>query len=193
VSNGMSDQQYPALWQFLGAYVHQDWREEYESPSAALRDFVSGDLGFAIDLPTEIEQVLTSTAGDAALEQTLVNLGSSYLPSRAGQNPREWLRRLKDETQVLLGADDSEILNGVRALLTGTQRGQVTLAEFESRFLHLHAEMPLSTPESSAEAIEDLFWVLEGFIAEPTLRTASDPDEHALLEAIGRCLTRLGA
>jgi hypothetical protein len=53
--------------------------------------------------------------------------------------------------------------------------------------------MPLNTSESSAEAIEDLFWAVEGFVAEPTLRTASDPDERALLEAIGRCLTRLGA
>jgi hypothetical protein len=51
----------------------------------------------------------------------------------------------------------------------------------------------LSTPESNAEAIVDLFWMVEEFVAEPTLRTASDPDEHALLEAIRRCLTRLGA
>jgi hypothetical protein len=189
----MSDQQYPALWQFLGAYLHQDWREEYESPSAALRDFVSGDPGFAVDLPTEIEQVLSSPVDDATLEATLVNQGSFFVPSRAGQNPRDWLRRLKDETQALLRADDSELLNDVRALLESTQRGEVTLAEFEPRFLHLHAEMPLSTPESSAEAIEDLFWVVEGFVAEPTLRTASDPGEHALLEAIGRCLTRIGS
>jgi hypothetical protein len=189
----MLEQQYPALWQFLGAYLHQDWREEYESPSAALRDFVSGDPRFAVELPTEIERVLTSTADDAALEEMLVNLGSSFVPSLTGQNPRDWLRSLRDETQVLLGADDSQFLNGVRALLTGTQRGQVTLAEFEPRFLRLHAEMPLNTSESSAEAIEDLFWAVEGFVAEPTLRTASDPDERALLEAIGRCLTRLGA
>jgi hypothetical protein len=98
----MSDQQYPALWQFLGAYLHQDWREEYESPSAALRDFVSGDPRFAVDLPTEIEQVLSSPVDDATLEATLVNLGSFFVPSRAGQNPRDWLRSLRDETQVLV-------------------------------------------------------------------------------------------
>lgn len=96
------EQQYPALWQFFGAYLHQDWREEYESPSAALRDFVSGDPGYAVDLPTEIEQVLTATADDAALEETLVDLGSFFLPSRAGQNPREWLHDLKDEAQLLV-------------------------------------------------------------------------------------------
>jgi hypothetical protein len=98
----MLKQQYPALWQFFGAYLHQDWREEYESPSAALRDFVSEDSGYAADLPTEIEQVLTSTADDVALEETLVDLGSFFLPSRTGQNPREWLRSLRDETQRLM-------------------------------------------------------------------------------------------
>lgn len=185
--------QYPALWQFLGAYLHQDWPEEYESPSGALRDFVSGEPRYAGDLPAEIEQVLGSTADDAALDETLGELGSFFVPSRAGENPRDWLRRLKAETQVLLGADDSAFLSDVRALLASTQRGEVTLSEFEPRFLHLHAEMPLSTPEPSAEAIEDLFWVVEGFVAEPALRTASDPDESALLEAIGRCLTRLGS
>lgn len=98
----MSEQQDPALWQFLGAYLHQDWREEYESPSAALRDFISGDPAFAVDLPTEIEQVLTSTADGPALEETLVKLGSFFLPSRAGEDPRDWLRGLQEEAQLLL-------------------------------------------------------------------------------------------
>jgi hypothetical protein len=97
------------------------------------------------------------------------------------------------QEDILVATADSRFLDDVRALLESTQRDEATLAEFEPRFLHLHAEMPLSTPESSAEAIEDLFWVVEEFVAEPTLRTASDPDERALLEAIGRCLTRLGA
>jgi hypothetical protein len=101
-SKDMLKQQYPALWQFFGAYLHQDWREEYESPSAALRDFVSGDRDYAVVLSTEIEQILSSTADDAALEEMLVNLGSFFLPSQAGHNPREWLRLLADETSLLL-------------------------------------------------------------------------------------------
>jgi hypothetical protein len=184
--------QYPALWQFLGAYLHQDWRDEYESTSDALRDFVSGNPDLAIQLPHELQHVLTTTPDDV-LDELIGDLGSFFVPSRTGQSPRDWLRRLKAETQVLLGADDSTFLSDVRALLASTQRGEVPLSEFEPRFLHLHAEMPLSTPEPSAEAIEDLFWMVEGFVAEPALRTASDPDESALLEAIGTCLTRLGS
>lgn len=98
----MLEQQYPALWQFLGAYLHQDWPDEYESPSAALRDFVSGEPRYAGDLPSEIDQVLHSEADDAALEETLVNLGSFFVPSRTGQSPRDWLRRMEGEAQVLL-------------------------------------------------------------------------------------------
>jgi hypothetical protein len=97
------------------------------------------------------------------------------------------------EAQLLISTDHARFVDAVRALLASTQSGKTTLGEFERRFLHLHAEMPLSTPEPGAEAIEDLFWVVEEFVVEPTHGAASDPDEHTLLEAIGRCLTRLGS
>ena len=100
----MLEQQYPALWQFFGAYLHQDWREEYDSPSAALRDFVSASPGLAVELPAELERVLASTADDDALEEALVDLGSFFVPSRAGQNPRDWLLALRDETKLLVGS-----------------------------------------------------------------------------------------
>jgi hypothetical protein len=101
--------------------------------------------------------------------------------------------RLSRREDISVATDELTFLGDVRALLARTQRGEISLSEFESRFLHLHAEMPLSTPEPSAEAIEDLFWVVEEFVAEPTLRTPSDPDEQALVDAIGRCLTRLAS
>ena len=90
-------------------------------------------------------------------------------------------------------SEDSPFISAVRSLLASTRSGEVSLAEFEPRFLHLHAEMPLSTPEPSAKAIEDLFWIVEAFVADPALRTTSDPDEHVLLAGIDSCLCRLGA
>lgn len=90
-----------------------------------------------------------------------------------------------------MDTEDSSFLSDVRALLGRAQSGEVTLAEFEPQFLHLHAEMPLSTPESSASAIEDLFWIVEAFVEDPALRTTSDPDERALLAGIDSCLSRL--
>ncbi len=89
--------------------------------------------------------------------------------------------------------EESRFLGDVRGLLAGTQSGSLTLAEFESRFLELHAEMPLHITDSRATAVEDLFWVVEEFVADPALRGTSDPDERALLEAISTCLTRLGS
>ena len=71
------------------AYLHQDWREDYESPSAALRDFVSGSPELAAGMPGELEQVLTSATDDAALEEALLNLGSFFVPSLVGHEPRE--------------------------------------------------------------------------------------------------------
>jgi hypothetical protein len=101
-SNDVLEQQYPALWQFFGAYLHQDWREEYESTSDALRDFVSGSPDLAIELPHELQHVLTTTPDDV-LDELIGDLGSFFVPSRTGQSPRDWLRRLKDEAQFLVG------------------------------------------------------------------------------------------
>ena len=98
----MLEQQYPALWQFFGAYLHQDWREEYNSPSAALEDFVEGSPALAVDVPRELDDILASATDDAALEELMVDLGSFFVPSLVSDNPREWLRRMRDETQILL-------------------------------------------------------------------------------------------
>jgi hypothetical protein len=101
-SRDVLEQQYPALWQFLGAYLHQDWRDEYESTSAALADFVNGTRTLAADLPREIDDVLVAATDDAALEQLLVDIGSFFVPSRVDMGPRDWLRQMKDEAQFLL-------------------------------------------------------------------------------------------
>lgn len=98
----MLEDRYPALWHFFGAYLHQDWREDHESPSAALHDFVSGSPELAAEMPGELERVLTSATDNGALEETLLNLGSFFVPSLAGHDPREWLRGLKDEAQSLV-------------------------------------------------------------------------------------------
>ena len=107
----MLEQQYPALWQFFGAYLHQDWREDYESPSVALRDFVSGSPDLAVDVPQELERLLASTTDDSVLEEALANLGSFFVPSRSGQNPRDWLRSLRDEAQLLVQGQEGGSLD----------------------------------------------------------------------------------
>ena len=87
--------------------------------------------------------------------------------------------------------DAPGFLDDVRALLVRTRNNEITLSEFEREFLSLHAEMPSSTPETSAASIEALFWSVEAFVAAPSLRSGSDLDEQALREAIGTCLSEL--
>lgn len=98
----MLEQQYPALWHFFGAYLHQDWREEYDSPSGALRDFVAGTPDLAPRLPDELDQALLTTPDEATADELLADMGCSFVPSRAGLDPRDWLRRLRDEARLLL-------------------------------------------------------------------------------------------
>ena len=97
----MLEDEYPALWQFLGGYLHQDWDLDYGTTSDALHDFMEGSDELATQLPLEMEQVLTTKTDDEVLERFLVELGSCYVPSRAGKNPRTWLRDLQDEARLL--------------------------------------------------------------------------------------------
>lgn len=98
----MLEQQYPALWHFCGAYLHQDWRDEYDSTTEALRDFVDGSPNLASRLPREVDQALDTTPDEVTADDLLANLGCSFVPSRAGLDPRDWLRQMKAEAQLLL-------------------------------------------------------------------------------------------
>ena len=100
--------------------------------------------------------------------------------------------RLSWRRDISVDSDDAGFVGQLRALLRGAQTNEITLADFEQRFLHLHAEMPLSTPEPAAEAVEDLFWTVESYVGDPALRTPEDVDEQALGDAIDVCLGRLG-
>lgn len=83
--------EFPALWQFLGAYLYQDWQDEYTSTETAFRDFLHGDPTSARQVAAEITAVLESGRDEAALDQLLRDAGSYYLPSLHGLPARPWL------------------------------------------------------------------------------------------------------
>ena len=91
----MLKDEYPGLWQFLGAYLTQDWPDEYPEPLMALDDFIAGEPATALLVPDEIDRLLRDAQDGAALERLLVNLGSGYVPSAAGLDPREWLLQVR--------------------------------------------------------------------------------------------------
>lgn len=88
--------EFPALWQFLGAYLHQDWQDEYTSTQDAFRDFLSGEPSSAARVEAELATVLNSGHGEEGLEKFVLEGGSFYLPSRHGIPTATWLTGLLD-------------------------------------------------------------------------------------------------
>jgi hypothetical protein len=79
---------FPALLEFLPAYLHQDFREEYDSAADALKAFLSEASGDEIgDVREEWTRFRKGFKGSpfqeiqAALEQ----LGSAWLPENEGE------------------------------------------------------------------------------------------------------------
>jgi hypothetical protein len=95
---------YPALWQFLGAYLHQDWRDDYADTEEALSDFMEGEPAFAPNLASEIDRLLATTRTSEEAEAVLVDLGSFYVPSASGQDPKQWLIQIRAEAARALQA-----------------------------------------------------------------------------------------
>ncbi|WP_457206167.1 contact-dependent growth inhibition system immunity protein [Nocardioides sp. P5_C9_2] len=98
----MNQTSYPSLWQFLGAYLHQDWRDDYADTQAALLDFMEGEPALAPDLASEIDRLLASTPTSRETEAAILDLGSSFVPSANGQDPREWLSLIRIEASRML-------------------------------------------------------------------------------------------
>lgn len=88
--------EFPALWQFFGAYLHQDWHDEYASPQTAFRDFLGGEPTLANQVATELTEVLSSGRDERALEDFVLEGGSFYLPTRHGIPVATWLSGLLD-------------------------------------------------------------------------------------------------
>lgn len=93
----MNQADFPALWQFLGAYLHQDWRDDYADVQEALADFMTGEPALAPNLTPEIDRLLTSTRTSDETEAVIRDLGSFYVPSKFGQDSREWLVLIRSE------------------------------------------------------------------------------------------------
>ena len=91
----MLEDENPALRHFLGAYLHQDWRDEYADSFDALDDFLLGSPPLALLIGPEIDRLIQESLPSEDLERRLFELGSYYMPSLLGQDPSTWLRELR--------------------------------------------------------------------------------------------------
>lgn len=87
-------EQCPALELFLGAYLHQDWQDDYSSTEAAFEDYLASESTLALEIPHELNAVLSSGETDADILELIRKAGSYYLPDAHGLSARTWLTGL---------------------------------------------------------------------------------------------------
>jgi len=83
------------LFQFFGAYFHQDW--DYEgSPDEILSSFIQQHHApkELADLADRIDAYVEARTDDALAAALSTELGCSYVPSADGMTARDWLRHV---------------------------------------------------------------------------------------------------
>ncbi|HEY0167231.1 MAG TPA: contact-dependent growth inhibition system immunity protein [Jatrophihabitans sp.] len=81
-----------ALELFLGAYLHEDWADDYPDLWHAVDDFTDGEPQSAPHFRADVEQVLSQCQSEQEIQQRLRQLGIVYYPPGDGwQSHRAWL------------------------------------------------------------------------------------------------------
>ena len=97
VSNTLnSSLKFPSLEQLFGAYLHQDWCDEFESPEEAVDAFRSGEPVEAVSAAKqELGELMAIELDENSLSDLIGNLGCYYQPSSDGMSVRDWLANIK--------------------------------------------------------------------------------------------------
>ncbi len=84
----------PALEHMVGAYFHQDWYDEFGDEWKAVDAFIAGSPSHVAHLPAEVEDLLSHTDSEGALEAYLDSLGCEYTPTSEQGGYRGWLTEI---------------------------------------------------------------------------------------------------
>ncbi len=92
-----ADREYPALYQLFGGYFHQDWREEYADPDAAVHAFLEeAPPDAVIAAREELDDLLARGLGEDSLRALLERgFDCNYVPDNQGERPSHWLESLR--------------------------------------------------------------------------------------------------
>jgi hypothetical protein len=93
---------YPALTELLAGYYHQDWREDHDSPDAALQSFVRDASAETVAAAAaEIDRLLSAGYDDTALSQLLVDgFDCNYVAETDGLTSAAWLTQVRDSLRA---------------------------------------------------------------------------------------------
>lgn len=94
-----SDMEYPALYQLLGAYFHQDWSLD-GTELGVLDTFISDEPDLARGLPREVAKTLSTNPSESELEKSLFQLGSYYAAQPADGGYRGFLERIAERASA---------------------------------------------------------------------------------------------
>ena len=89
----MKREEFPSLSTLFGAYLHQDWDIDYQTPENAVRAFAADATP---PMVSQARREITLLLGRSLTDSELATLitrefGASYDPRLEGHSPRAWL------------------------------------------------------------------------------------------------------
>jgi hypothetical protein len=103
-TNGYDGPEWDELSQLFGAYLHQDWQDEYDDVWDAVRDFRSGTSALRVAAAADqVRRILDVNREEARLDAIIGRLGIEYDPPKDGWTYLGWLTEL--EKVLRSGAD----------------------------------------------------------------------------------------
>jgi hypothetical protein len=95
---------YPTpLETLIGAYFHEDWKDDYGDPWSAIDDFARGENQSADEIRDLVAETLQLYPTEAALDQYLFDIGLRYRIEADGwTSHRDWLLAVADRVDSIL-------------------------------------------------------------------------------------------
>lgn len=100
----MNSSQYPALVQFLGGYLHQDFTLEHGSAEGAVTDFMTMEPDKSVRSSLEeLEHFLASGPSNIEAINLLKDIGCAYYPRGDGWTELDWLKHVRKRLEQHAG------------------------------------------------------------------------------------------
>jgi hypothetical protein len=91
----MSMDDYPELTQFLGAYLHQDFLEEFPTAADVVDAFINDEPPDSVQsAAAEIDRLLQDERFLRSPDSVLLDLGCYYDPTAEGWSILGWMRQV---------------------------------------------------------------------------------------------------
>jgi hypothetical protein len=95
---------YPMLRHFFGAYMHQDWHDEFPDEWAAADEFVRDEPFSVATFIAEMGQFLANCPEEEQLSYKLLDdFGAAAMVENRGWKYRDWLQAMTDHMQKTAG------------------------------------------------------------------------------------------